>query len=312
MRWTRRDRMSGGDVLRFGRRLPRCGESFGKTRQETRGRHVSPMVDWTQMMRKQATIQTINDIAKSIKSFGDVDVRPDEESGSVVITAWPFTIRVKQHETLFHWTLRAKDDPTDNDEGYASDPLDEIVDSLSEETPGREIWKQVSSSPKKLAAFLRRAAANPTAENVLILKRVAGFLLAGSNPAVTYLLDLHEKSIHKIMRDMESRRWVAEEIEDDSGLPAVTFEIGEEYEGKIMLAKVMYEYAFSVENNDHLTEKGTSDNVVGSLRKWAKRPDVDEAASEIEADSFEDKTTRPVAVPEETKTPVEGLRGKKK
>jgi len=243
-------------------------------------------------MKRLATIQTLDDVAKAIKSFGDVEVRPGDEPSSVKILAWPFVISVKQHETLFHWTLQAIDDPSDSDEGFAADPLDEILDSLSEETPGRDIWKQYAASPAKLSALLRKLASNPTdRKSIVLLKRIAGFLSA-AEARPNLLLDLHQREIQKIVRSMETRHWRASEVQDESGLPAVEFEIGEAYEGKIMLSKILYEYEFSVEKQPAVTEDGVTDDVVGHLKAWLHKPDVDEAAAEAERLDSEE-TLRP-------------------
>jgi hypothetical protein len=242
-------------------------------------------------MIRRASVETLDDVIKSIKSFGDVNVLPDD-AGSVKIEAWPFTIKVKQHDVLYHWTLQAIDDPSDRDEGFASEPLDEILESLSEDTPGGEIWKQFASNPQQLILFLRKISAGPVGRReVLILKRIAGFLAAGSPSP---LLSLHAKEIENLMKEMNDRNWRATAVEDDSGLPAIEFEIGETYEGKIMLSKVMYEYEFELEDHPDLAKSGISDSVIKDLREWTHNPSVSEASDEMESDI---QTGRPGARP---------------
>lgn len=234
-------------------------------------------------MIRRASVETLDDIIKSIKSFGDVNIIPDD-SGSVKIEAWPFIIKVKQHDVLYHWTLQAIDDPSDKDEGFAAEPLDEIIESLSEDTPGGEIWKGIASSPQQLSIFLKKIAAGPVGrQEVLILKRIAGLLLAAESASP--LLDLHDREIKNLMKEMNDRKWRATSMEDDSGLPAIEFEIGEAYEGKIMLSKVMYEFEFELDGHPDLTKRGISDSVVKDLRDWTHDPRVSEASDQIESDS---------------------------
>ena len=228
------------------------------------------------MMKKRATVETIDDIVSSIESFGDVDVTYGE-GGSVKIEAWPYTVNVQQHEILYHWTLQAKDDPSDADEGFAADPLAEIVDSMSEGVPGAKFWEQYASSPDKLAVFLRRLASSPSPEGLAMLKKMATFLMV-SGSGLSPLLDLHRREIRPMAEKMKKKGWRAMEVKDDNGLPAIEFEIGDAYDGKIMLAKVLYNYEFNVDESPEISESGTSDSVMGRLKSWLYRNDVAEAA----------------------------------
>lgn len=231
-------------------------------------------------MKRKAAIETIDDIVRSIRSFGDVDVSPTEKG--IKIDAWPYSITIDRHETMFHWTLEAVDDPSDSDEGFAADPMEDILDSLSEETPGREIWKGLASSPERLAYALKKIAARMASgklnrQDAAMVKKLAGALRCAA--PVSPLLQLHEQEADRMLKDMQRRRWQAHKVEDSSGLPAIEFEIGEEYKGKIMLAKALYSYDFSIADHPELSEKGVTDSVTKQLLAWLHTSEVEEAYS---------------------------------
>lgn len=273
----------------------------GKARSEL----LAPMDGREEVMERRANIETFDRIVKSIKSFGDVSILP-EESGAVKILAWPYTLHVKQHDVLYHWTIQAKDDASDKDEGYASDPMDAIIEAMSDgDDMAGVLWNKISSDPVRLASFLRSLAkTSPTVRNKA-LRRIAGFMRK-SDAAPNPLLDLHEKEIEKLIRDMQARKWRAVKVRDDSSLPAIEFEIGDTFDGKIMLSKVMYEYEFSVDGKPEVTEKGVTDSVIRDLRDWAKRKDV-----ELAADAVESSPTNPPKTVSDRPTGAEGLRKKK-
>jgi hypothetical protein len=229
-------------------------------------------------MERHAFIETLDDIAKAIKSFGDISVIPNE-SGGIKIVAHPYTLYAKQADALYHWTLQAMEDPSDKDEGYSSDPLGSIRESLAGETPAGNMWEQFASSPKRLSSFLRRLASDPERPDTAFWLRKAFLVVATHmNP----LLDLHKREIGRLMREIESRGWRAQELDDSSGLPAIEFEIGERYEGRVMLSQVLYSYKFEVEGAPEVTENGATDSVVKSLKTWLHRKDVDDAAETAE------------------------------
>jgi hypothetical protein len=88
------------------------------------------------------------------------------------------------------------------------------------------------------------------------------------------LVDLHNRKIDQLVGQMAKKGWRADKFTDDSGLPAIQFEIGERYSGTIMLHDVAYDYEFSIDGEPNLTESGTANDMENRLMAWMRSPEV--------------------------------------
>lgn len=232
-------------------------------------------------MNRYASVETIEEIIRSMAwKTDEMIVRPEGPS-SVRIEAWPIIIKIKQHEVLYHWTVSAIDDPNDKDEGYASDPIEEILEFIYGSIPGGEKIKHISSNPTQLASLLRKISLERDERRILVyLRRIYGFMrkiARNPNP----ILDLHEIAMNNLKMNMDGRRWSLSEFIDDNGLPAISFEIANRYEGKITLADILYVYEFGIEGRPESIKHGVTNSIVFDLKMWVREISMDNRFDDI-------------------------------
>jgi hypothetical protein len=226
-------------------------------------------------MRCRLALTTVDDILKLIGRRDEYDTRVLED-GTLEVDAYPYLISMKQNTPIFHWTVEAVQDSSDRDEGYSSSPTEDIIEFVKGEVPGGQFMDRfVTSALLRIAKAVMSAECNPD-DAALALRRLAARILH-LGTAESVLLTLHKMELGQLAGKMTKNGWRIQEFKDDSGLPALEYEIGEMYFGKIMLHDVMYDYKFVVHGSPNVTASGTTNDLEAEFKKWSKSDAVDEA-----------------------------------
>jgi hypothetical protein len=195
----------------------------------------------TKIALRVAFVETLNDIIQDTRhtTSHPVNITPKPDGTILIERKNVYSVLVKPHEVLYYWKYESLNDPSDKDHGYAFDPLDQIIDSISNGDPtNKKLWEKFASTPVKP------------------------------------LLDTHNKYIDQLHEDAALRRWNTQKIETDAGLPALSFEIGEQFKGEIGLAQIVYDYELRLHGHPELTKKGTSDSVIQEINHWINSPQI--------------------------------------
>lgn len=247
-------------------------------------------------MRCRLAITTINDILMAIGRREEYDTKLLDD-GTLLVEAYPYVLKIKQNSPMFHWVVEAVDDPTDRDEGYSSTPTQDIVDFVKGDVPGGSMLdKYAAEQLRRMAAAILAGRCRP-ADVAAELRRVASRVRM-ADTGVSALIDLHRVEMKHLADQMTGKGWRIQEFKDDSSLPAIEFEIGERYTGKLMLHDVIYDYEFAVEGEPSVTKSGTTNDLEQEFRAWARSDAVDSAR-----EAAPDPDTKPIAAPGPTGRP---------
>ncbi len=224
-------------------------------------------------------ITTIDDVLNLIGRRADYDVK-FLYNGSIEVEAYPYRLKLKAVMTIYHWIAQSVEDLNDKDEGYSSEPTEDIINFMIGDIPGNAFLEKYASCPvvflERLAEAIEHEKNDPRVASA-VLKRLSNLVkFVRTNPRPV-LMALHKDEIEKLSIEMSRKGWNFVHVTDDSGLPALEFDVGDRYWGKIMLSDIVYDYEFSIDEYPDVTESGSANDIEERLRMWVRRDDVNTA-----------------------------------